>query len=174
MADIRITVPVSNYALEPIVPKATWTTLTNRQYQVRRGGEGMALVLQRVNAGGEINNDSAWGTLAAQFAALEIPGNIAVVNFAEVCGYQRKGFGEYQTMSALKPGDTRVQVPNIFSADAAGSIRTGDIIEIAGRNQARHSRAWIGDSSDRIQAMMSFLQFMPRGCARPRPSGNAH
>ena len=168
MADIRITVPVSNYALEPIVPKATWTTLTNRQYQVRRGGEGMALVLQRVNAGGETFDSSTWGVLAAQFAALELPGNFAIVNFAQVCGYTRKGRFDYVTASALVPGQTRVRVPNIFNNfGLAGSIRVGDIIEIAGEIKLV-IKGVEGNATD--PSHDEFLQFMP-GMRKAAPVG---
>lgn len=133
MADIRLSIPVSNYALSPIVPKTTYETRAGGQYTLRLPGERMELVLQRNNAGKEVLGSAEWGVMAAEFAAIEIPGNFALVDFKVVCGYQRRGRGEYETRSALRPGQTSVRVPNVFDQfNNAGSLRVGDVIEIAG------------------------------------------
>ena len=50
-----------------------------------------------------------------------------------MCGYERRGYGSYETASALKPGQMRVAVPNVYDQfGRVGSIRKGDIIEIRG------------------------------------------
>ena len=138
MADVRLTIPASNFAPTLVQNQRTWTDQTANEYRQAYGGDRYTLSItwrplrETADNAQPLQRHSRLPTIMAELSASAKAENSTLIDLAAILGYKRSTGPDlpWEVTESYGIGVSEVRVSASFTDEQAGVISAGDFISI--------------------------------------------